>query len=98
MKKFYFQKKIILVASFGALLFARKLSIAPILSDFFNAFASVPHQRLLLKLAFYAIHCHTLTWIEHFSNKSHITHSLQYLAGANLGYAVLLLASPKDLF
>ena len=37
--------------------------------------ASVPHQRLLLKLAFYAIHCHTLTWIEHFCNKSHTVYS-----------------------
>lgn len=43
-----------------------KPSIAPILSDFSNAFNSVPHQRLFLKLTFYAIHCHTLTWIEHF--------------------------------
>ena len=49
--------------------------MAPILSDFFNAFASVPHQRLLLKLAFHAIHCHTLTWIEHFCNKSHTVYS-----------------------
>ena len=54
--------------------FDHKLQSDLILLDFSKAFDSVPHQRLLLKLASYGICGQTLTWIKSFlSNRTQTT-------------------------